>query len=140
MTRQRLLRMPAKRLRMIAAEINTVLRELETASARRDIDIGAEYDGRDDLIYEVEGTRGSQASGRWHQIQTIYCSLAHCPNCPHGPFRFAYYRNKRKKKTRVRFVGIPALPEQLLISMSSDVSWGTPYRALAEERLPEMID
>jgi hypothetical protein len=120
--------MPLRKLRDLAAQVQLVIRELEDAPMRREIDIAAEHHGSADLIHSVIRTIGDKTTGRWRQIEKIYCSLDHCPQCPHGEFIFRYRRNKRKGSMTVTFAGVPALPNEILELMRSEVRNPVPYR------------
>lgn len=125
--RQRLSRMPLKHLRDIADHVQSLIQKLEGASIRREIDIAADHEGNVDLIHSIVRTMGNQRAGRWQQVEKIYCCREHCPRCPHGEFIFRYRRNKRKRSVTVTFVGMPALPNDILEQMQSDVRDPHPY-------------
>jgi hypothetical protein len=127
MKKQQLYRLPLRKLRELATDVQSVIRELEKAPVRRDIDIAAEHSGHADLIHSVARIIGDKASGRWRQIQNIYCCLEHCPQCPHGEFVFRYRRNKKTGKITVSFAGIPALPNDILAAMGANIRDPVPY-------------
>jgi hypothetical protein len=119
--RQHLRKLPLKYLRELVTDAQSLIRDLEAAPVRREIDIAAEHDDNVDLIHSVVRTIGDRATGRWRQVEKIYCSLEHCPRCPHGEFIFRYRRNKRKKHVTVTFVGTPGLPNEVLEQMRLDI-------------------
>jgi hypothetical protein len=119
--------MPIQRLKKIVVDAQSVIRELESAPVRRDIDIAVEHKGTIELIHAVIRTRGDSANGQWDQLENIYCCSDHCPRCPHGPFWFRYCRNKRKNTVAIKFVAFPALPEGTLERMRSTAKIGVPY-------------
>jgi hypothetical protein len=120
--------MPLRNLRELASDVQALVRELENAKMRREIDIASEHQGDKNLIHSVVRTIGDKSTGRWRQVENIYCCLEHCPQCPHGEFVFRYRRNIRKRTVSVTFVGMPALPNELLEMMRSEVRDPVPYR------------
>ena len=119
--RQRLRTIPLKHLRELLAAVQSRIEELERLPARREIDIAADHTGDKELIHAVLWTVGDQTTGRWRQSETIYCCPERCPSCPHGEFLFRYRRNKRKGTLTVTFVGFPALDDEVLEQMHSEV-------------------
>lgn len=120
--------MPLRHLRELAADVQALIRELESAKVRREIDIASEHQGNKELIHSVVRTIGDKSTGRWRQVENIYCCLERCPQCPHGEFVFRYRRNLRKHTVSVTFVGTPALPNAVLEMMRSEVRNPVPYR------------
>jgi hypothetical protein len=127
MTQEHLRRMPLRRLRELAADVESVIHELESSTLRREIDIAEEHDGNASLIHSVVRKIGNEKTGRWRQVEWIYCCSQHCPRCPHGEFVFRYRRNRRKHTTNVSFVGMPALDDKTLEWMRSTVRQAVPY-------------
>ena len=78
---------------------------------RREIDVAVNFDGSPNRIAEVLRVEGNENSGRWRQLQRIYCSPEPCRGCPHGDFWYRYRRNKKKKTLHVEYIG-PAVFEQ----------------------------
>jgi hypothetical protein len=119
--------MPIQRLKELVNDAQSAILELQSAPVRRDLDIATDHQGEEELIHGLIRTRGDATFGRWHQLETIYCSSERCCQCPHGPFWFRYSRNKRKKTVSVKFAGFPALSEETLDWMRSTVELGVPY-------------
>src|ERR1700733_2538017 len=139
---QRLRRMPLRDLREFAADVQALVRELESAKVRREIDIASEHQGNNDLIHSIVRTIGDKSTGRWRQVEKVYCCSERCPQCPHGEFIFRYRRNLRKHTMSVTFVGMPGLPNEILEVMRSEVRDPVPYRVpvaadiVADQRPP----
>jgi hypothetical protein len=125
--RLHLRRMPLRYLRELAADVEALVLELESTKVRREIDIASEHQGNKDLIHSVVKTIGDMSTGRWRQVENIYCCLEHCPRCPHGEFIFQYRRNIRKATVSVNFGGMPALPNDILEMSLSEIRDPVPY-------------
>jgi hypothetical protein len=102
-----------KDLRQLRDQISQSIDEI-SAQPRREIDIAADFDGRPDLVAEVLRTRGNPDSGKWKQLQRIYCSPEHCSECPHGEFWYRYTRNRKKKTLKSTYIGKPGLSQDEL--------------------------
>jgi hypothetical protein len=63
-------------------ELDAVIARIESLGVPRDIDIGADFSGNDELIAEVIRKSPTEKPGVWCQIQTIYCSRDKCGRCP----------------------------------------------------------
>ena len=105
--------MSLKTLRELRDDLSEIIREQE-AQPRREIDIAAEHTGDPALIARVLRTVGDPNSGRWHQVERIYCTFERCPRCPHGDFRYRYQRNKRKGTITVDYVGTQVFDHELI--------------------------
>lgn len=100
----KLLRMRSiKELQSLAKAIQEVIRKKMTAPD--EYDIAREHSGEPDLVAEVLETR-ERGGGYTTVLQTIYCSRKRCARCPHGPYRYAIRRNKRRQTRMVSYVGM----------------------------------
>ena len=94
--------MPLSKLRQLRNDLDILISEIENGP-RREIDIAEDHTGDPALIAEVVRVEGDKTSGKWYQVERIYCSLERCPNCPHGDFWYEYQVNKKRKTFRVSF-------------------------------------
>lgn len=125
--------MPIKRLKALIPEIDTIIKGRENIATRSDEEIAIEHDGQPHLIHSVTRIIGDKASGRWQQIEMIFCCAEHCPRCPHGEFRYRYRTNKTKGTTTVDFIGEPGLPSAILESMRDDIRQPQAYAVKIEK-------
>jgi hypothetical protein len=100
------LRKRREKLGLEIEEIEAVISEIESLPLPRDIDIGADFSGDNELIAEVIHKSTTDKASVWYQAQTIYCSRNRCQSCPHGPFIYKY-RRKKKGEITVKFTGEP---------------------------------
>ena len=104
--------MPLAAIKELYGELERIIDEKEAAGPD---EMDSVWQHRDPtLIHKVYDDRGDKKKGKWRQLQTIYCSAKRCPKCPHGPYWFAYRRNKTHKTITVRFKSIPMFPPELI--------------------------
>jgi hypothetical protein len=67
--------------------------------------------------------------GKRHRLQQfkVYCSKAHCPRCPHGPYWFLLRYQRSQNRIVARVHAGPALPRELIAQMEGDLKPATPY-------------
>ena len=124
MRRAKLYAMPLKKLRELRDDVQTVITDIESQRDRRDIDIASEFRGEPEFVAEVLRASGNKESGKWEQLEKIYCSRERCSRCPHGPFFFTYRRIKSSGKLKVKYSGKP------VFNFNPD-DWGTLFRPKA---------
>jgi hypothetical protein len=125
-TRTKLIAMPLIKLRKLRSDLDSLIREVETAS-RREIDIAAEHSGSPAMIHEVLELKGTRGASRWRQLEKIYCSAERCQRCPHGPFWYEYRTNKREKTVVVKFAGKSIFDYEVLRDLRRNVRPGKAY-------------
>lgn len=104
MRRRKFEAMPLSALWQLRDDLQAIIAELENRP-RREIDIATDHTGDPTLIAQVLRGEGDKTSGKWIQVERIFCSIAKCPDCPHGDYHYEYRHNKKKGTTTVRFKG-----------------------------------
>ena len=117
--RRRFEAMPLRKLCPLPGEIQKLIAELE-AGPRREIDFVTENPADQSLVERVLRTEGDSQGSKWYQNERIYCSPEHCPECPHGDYRFRYQRNERKKTIRKTFVAKMAFDHEVIERLKRD--------------------
>ena len=84
--------------------MQVLITELESGP-RREVDIATAHTGDPTLVDQVLRVAGDKTSGKWFQVERIFCSTEKCPKCPHGDYMYEYRHNKKKGTTTVRFKG-----------------------------------
>ena len=130
-------RMPLRKLKELRDCIEGIIEGIEASPERREIDIAVEHSGEAELVHTVYRNRGSKNRGIWYQVQTIYCSLDRCPNCPHGPYSYTYRRNKKRGTLSVTFRGKPVFHPEFIEKLMQQVK---PPIAAYEFRFNSMLD
>lgn len=97
-------KMSLAELRHLRDELQILTTELENGP-RREIDIATDHTGDPALVSQVLRVDGDKTSGKWFQVERIFCSTEKCPKCPHGAYHYEYRYNKRKGTTTVRYRG-----------------------------------
>lgn len=120
--RKRYMAWPLQRLRKLRDDILSIIDELEALPDRRDVDIAAAFTGDPALVHEVDHIIGKKDTGKWVQLQKIYCSLERCPECPHGWYLYRYRSNKKRGTVSVEFLNKPGFSPELMKTMSKSVS------------------
>ncbi|MHC4158613.1 MAG: hypothetical protein ACYSSO_05995 [Planctomycetota bacterium] len=109
------LRKCREKLQLEIDAIDTVIAKIESLPVQRDIDIGADFSGNNELIADIIHKSTTQKTNVWFQIQTIFCSKNKCKSCPHGPFNYKYRRNKQGE-IKVKYVGQPVFDTRPLVN------------------------
>ena len=104
MRRRKLEVMPLSALWQLRDDLQAIIAQLENRP-RREIDIATDHTGDPTLIAQVLRVEGDKTSGKWIQVERIFCSIARCTGCPHGDYHYEYRYNKKKGTTTVRFKG-----------------------------------
>jgi hypothetical protein len=117
--------MPLRKLRAFVHDLQTLIAELEN-SPRREIDIATEHTGDPALVAGVLRTDGDPKSGKWYQVERIYCSIERCPSCPHGDFQYRYQCRKDGKVSK-RYVCTMAIGHETIEWMRECVRQGVAY-------------
>ncbi len=104
MRRRKYEKMSLSALRKLRDDLQVIITELEKAPPR-EIDIATDHTGDPDLIEQVLQVFGDRTSGKWIQVERIFCSKEKCPECPHGDYHYEYRYNKKKGTTSVRYKG-----------------------------------
>jgi hypothetical protein len=113
-------------LRRLKDGITVLIQEIEQGE-RREIDIASEHTGARELSARVLRVIGDPSSGKWEQIERIYCSLERCPRCPHGDFRYRYQRDRRRGSVSVRYIGTMALSHETVEHLREGICAGMLY-------------
>jgi hypothetical protein len=106
--------MSLRNLKELRSEIDKTIAEIEALPQRRDIDIASDFNSDSACVAEVKRIDGDKKKGVWRQLQKIYCSTEHCPNCPHGWYWYTYRSNKKTGKVTAHFTGIPVFEPKLI--------------------------
>jgi hypothetical protein len=104
MQRRKYEKMPLTKLRRLRNELHALITELENGP-RREIDIADSHTGDPTLIARVLRVIGDKTSGKWIQVERIFCSQERCHDCPHGDYLYEYRQNTKRGTTTVRFKG-----------------------------------
>lgn len=104
MRRRKYEKMSLSALRKLRDELQVLINEIENGP-RREIDIATDHKGDPAFIAEIVKIIGDKKSGKWIQVERIFCSKEKCPECPHGDFHYEYRLNSRKGTTSVRYRG-----------------------------------
>lgn len=112
MQRRKFEMMPLSELRRLRDDLQKLVSELEN-SPRREIDIATAQTGDPALTAQVLRIIGDKNSNKWGQVERILCSSERCPNCPHGDFRYEYWKNKKSGVIKVIYKG-KAFPQEAL--------------------------
>jgi hypothetical protein len=134
--RTKLMAMPLVKLKKIQSDVEALVREVEGAP-RREVDIAAEHGGAPALTCAVLEKKAARGGNRWRQLETIYCSLTRCPECPHGPYWYEYRTNKRRGTVTVVLKGKMAFDYDLIQRLKRDASPGKAYviRRVVDDRM-----
>ena len=118
--------MPLFELRRLRDGINFCIQQLEQ-SERREIDIAYEHTGDPERTARVVRIIGDPNSGKWSQVEQVFCSAERCPHCPHGDFLYRYRRNKRRGTTSVKYGGTMAFRDETIQHLRRNVRIGEAY-------------
>jgi len=118
--------MPLGELRRLRDSINRRIQQIEQGD-RREIDIAYEHAGSPEQTARILGIIGDPYSGKWSQVERVFCSTERCPHCPHGDFLYRYRRNKRRGTTSAKYVGTMAFSDETIQHLRAGVRLGRAY-------------
>jgi hypothetical protein len=118
--------MPLIELRRLRDGINSCIQQLEQGE-KREIDIAYEHTGDPERTARVLRVIGDPNSGRWSQVERVFCSAERCPDCPHGDFLYRYRRNRRRGTTSAKYGGTMAFSDETIQHLRRDVRMGEAY-------------
>src|SRR5262249_36239927 len=114
-----------RKLRRFAGDLQELIADLGSSPVR-EIDIATEHSGDPAFVARVLRTDGDPESGRWYQVERIYCSVERCPACPHGDFKYRYQRSKKGTISK-KYMSTMALSHEIIEWLRAGVSPGFAY-------------